>query len=89
MIFVLLYKFRKKLTKEIMEQYSKVVQALMEKSGLRPIANYWVLARCDGIGIFEGPNAESMLKYSMAVSEMAEGETMVAFPREEAVKLID
>ena len=85
MIFVSLNRFRGKATKENIEMTNKV---LASEPKVKVLAFYWTLGRYDSILILEAPNEKTVLKILTQVSDYAATETMVAIPREEAVKLL-
>ena len=49
---------------------------------------YWTLGRYDVAVIFEAANEKEALKFSLGVSDIVASETLVAIPREEAIKLL-
>ena len=87
MIFISLGKMRKKPSKEMSEQATKVMDAI-KNMGIKIIGWYWTIGRYDTAVIFEAANEKEALKMSIAVSEFVATETLVAIPREEAIKLL-
>jgi uncharacterized protein with GYD domain len=87
LIFISLGKMRKKPSKELSDQATNVVDEL-KKMGIRIIGWYWTLGRYDTAVIFEAANEKEALKTSLAVADFVATETLVAIPREEAVKLL-
>ena len=87
MIFISLGKMRKKPLKETTEQGTKIVDEMKNK-GIKIIGWYWTLGRYDTAVIFEAANEKEALKFSLAVGDIVESETLVAIPREEAIKLL-
>ncbi len=85
MIFVSLNKFRGKFTKEYAEKTNKV---LASEPKVKVLAFYWTLGRYDSILIADAPNEKTMMKMLVQVGAYASTETMVAVPREEAIKLL-
>ena len=83
MQFISLIKFRRRPTKEEIEETPKKIQA----AGVKLLSAYWCLGRYDAVVISEAPNAETVMKAFSGVMETASSETMVAIPRAEAVKL--
>ena len=81
MIFVTLYKFRRKLTKQDIDNASKTFSAA------RNIGVWWTLGRFDAVRVFEAKDEKEAMKLNLAL-EGASTETLVAIPREEAVKLL-
>ena len=86
-IFITLSKFRKKPTKEMTAEVTKIVQSMAEK-GVRILGFYWTLGRYDTVVIMEAPNEKSAMKANMMVGDIVSTETMVGTPREEAIKLV-
>jgi uncharacterized protein with GYD domain len=80
-------KMRKKPGKELAEQATKVMDEL-KKMGIKVIGWYWTLGRYDTAVIFEAANEKEALKMSLAVADFVATETLVAIPREEAIKLL-
>jgi len=78
---------RKKPGKELAEQATKVMDEL-KTMGIKVIGWYWTLGRYDTAVIFEAANEKEALKTSLAVADFVASETMVAIPREEAIKLL-
>jgi uncharacterized protein with GYD domain len=85
MIFVSLSRFRSKATKEDIERTNKV---LASEPKVKVLAFYWTFGRYDSILILEAPNEETVMKILMQVGDYVATETMVAIPREEAIKLL-
>ena len=78
---------RKKPNKELAGQATKVMDDL-KNSGVKIIGWYWTLGRYDTTVIFEAENEKEALKTSLAVADFVASETLVAIPREEAIKLL-
>ena len=49
---------------------------------------YWTLGRYDGVVIFDAPTEKVAMKFAIMMAEDVRTETMVAIPREEALKLL-
>jgi len=88
MMFVVLGKFKKKLTKETVSEVNKYVGELA-KEGVKFKGMYWLLGRYDTIGIFEAPDEKAAMKAMLGLGDIAKTETLVAVPREEAAKLLE
>jgi len=84
MIFVSLNRFRGKATKEEIERTNKI---LASEPKVKVLAFYWTLGRYDSILIVEAPNEKTVMKMLVQAGDYAATETMVAVPREEAIKL--
>ena len=87
MIFISLGKMRKKPSKELSGQASKMVEEF-KKKGIKVLAWYWTLGRYDTVLIFEAASEKEALKSSIEAAEFVATETLVATPREEAIKLL-
>jgi uncharacterized protein with GYD domain len=85
MIFVSLNRFRGKATKEDIERTNKV---LASEPKVKVLAFYWTFGRYDSILILEAPNENAIMKILLQVGDYVATETMVAIPREEAIKLL-
>ena len=88
MIFICLARWRKKPTKDMIAQSTKLFEQ-MAKEGTKIIGVYWTLGRYDSIVITEGKDEKAALKALMRWSDMLSTETLVAVSREEALKLIE
>jgi uncharacterized protein with GYD domain len=78
---------RKKPNKELAGQATKVMDELKNR-GIKVIGWYWTLGRYDTAVIFEAENEKEALKTSLDVADFVATETLVAIPREEAIKLL-
>ena len=87
MIFIALCKWLKKPTKETTAQFTEYVDE-MKKKDFKILSWYWTLGRYHAVFIFEAPNEKDALKVSIDTSEKLSVETLVAVPREEALKLL-
>jgi uncharacterized protein with GYD domain len=85
MIFISLNRFRGKATKENIERSNKV---LASDPKVKVLGFYWTLGRYDSVLILEAPNEKTAMKILTQVGDYAATETMVAIPREEAIKLL-
>jgi uncharacterized protein with GYD domain len=85
MIFVSLNRFRGKATEENIERTNKV---LASEPKVKVLAFYWTFGRYDSILILEAPNENTVMKILLQVGDYVATETMVAIPREEAIKLL-
>lgn len=87
MIFINLGKMRKKPVKEEAGSTAKTL-ADFKKKGIKVLGWYWTLGRYDTVFIFEAANEKEAMKLSTDISEWVATETLVAIPREEAIKLL-
>ena len=89
MIFITLTKWKQAPTKEMrprIDQFTKTLEPL-EKQGIK-IRIYWTLGRYDAVSIIEAPNEKDVMKQLLPFVDITDSETMVAIPREEAIKLL-
>jgi len=85
MIFITLNRLRGKAAKEDIERTNKI---LASEPKVKVLAFYWTLGRYDTVLIVEAPNEKTVMKMLLQAGEFAATETMVAIPREEAIKLL-
>jgi uncharacterized protein with GYD domain len=78
---------RKKPSKEMTGQATIAVDEL-RKRGIKVLGWYWTLGRYDTAIIFEAANEKEALKSAFEVADFVASETLVAIPREEAIKLL-
>jgi uncharacterized protein with GYD domain len=88
LIFISLVKFRAKPTKESVAQASKLFEQMV-KEGAKIIGIYYTLGRCDAVLIMEAPDEKAALRASLRFGDLMSSETLVAVPREEALKLVE
>jgi len=88
MIFISLCKVRKKLTKESVAEATKVIQRATEE-GVKFLNIYYTLGRYDVVVIYEAPDEKTAMKMAMSIGDLESTETLVAVPREEAMKLVE
>jgi len=87
MIFVSLGKMRNKPEKEKVGDATKIVEEF-KKKGIRVLNWYWTLGRFDTVFIYEAASEKEALKASIDISQFVSTETLVAIPRQEAIKLL-
>jgi len=80
-----LSRWRGKPTRESIERSNKI---LASEPRVKVLGFYWTLGRYDSVLIAEGPDEKTVLKMLLQVGDYAATETMVAIPREEAMKLL-
>lgn len=88
MIFISLGKLRKKPTKEAVAEVNKLREKLA-KEGVKFLSSYWTLGRYDTVMIIEAPDEKAAMKAAIKAGDIVATETLVAVPREEAVKLVE
>ncbi len=86
MIFITLIKFKKK-ARDVVEVGNKVLQNL--PPGVKVISSYWTIGRFDSVWVYEAPSEKEAMTLGLAIGEVAKSQTMVALPRDEALKLLD
>ena len=86
--FITLTKWKKSPSneKEIVDNFSKTLEDL-EKQGIK-MTIYWTLGRYDAVSIIEAPSEKDTMKVILPMLDIIDTETMVAVPREEAIKLL-
>ena len=87
MIFISLGKLTKKPTKDMTANVNKILKEFKEH-GNKILGFYWTLGRYDTVLIFEAPNEKVAMELAVEVSDIVATETMVAVPREEAIKFL-
>jgi uncharacterized protein with GYD domain len=80
-------KFRKKPSAETSAGITKMLDD-MKKKGIKIVGFYWTLGRYDTVMILETPNEKEAMKVAIDAADVVATETMVAIPREEAIKLL-
>jgi len=75
-------------TKELVKQVTPEEIEKMKEIGIKILGWYWTLGRYDAVMVFEAASVEDAMKMSLSVAEFVSTETLVALPREEAVKLL-
>ena len=88
MLFITLWRFRKKPTKEMLAESRRLFEQ-MEKEGGKIVGFYWTLGRYDGVTIVEGPDEKSAIKSLLGFADLVSTETLVALTAEEASKLVE
>jgi len=88
MIFIVLGKWRKKPTKEVIAQMSKLFEQ-MAKEGVTFVKQYWTLGRYDVASVAEGKDEKAVMKALIRFGDWLSTETLIAVPREEAIKLVE
>ena len=86
--FVVLIKFRKKPTREVVAQNVKMLDT-GEKEGVKNLSIYWTLGRYDAVSIVEAQNEKAAMKQLIRMSDNITTETLVAIPAEEARTLAE
>jgi len=87
MIFITLWTFRLKATKDMLAVSVKLSEQL-PKEGINILCNYWTLGKCDLITIAEAKNETAYLKALLQYGDVFSTETLLALTREDAIKLV-
>ena len=85
MKFIMLARFRRRLTKAETDTTDKLIKANPE---VKVILIDWVLGSYDGVLVAEAPNEEAWLKFVEPMSEYLISETLIAIPRERVLEII-
>jgi len=86
LFFIILIKWKIAPKKEDVGRGTKFLEEL-EKQGIK-VSWYWTLGRYDAVGIIEAPTEKDAMKILLPWQDIISTETMVAVPREEAIKLL-
>jgi len=89
LIFITLSKWKQtpsKKTMNLLEQATKTFQDLA-KQGIK-MKVYWTLGSYDGVTIIEAPTEKDAMKALLLFQDVVATETLIAVPREEAIKLL-
>jgi uncharacterized protein with GYD domain len=87
LIFVSFGRLKKKPTKETSAGVTKMLEDF-KKHSIKILGFYWTLGRYDTVMIFEAPNEKVAMEMSISAADVVSTETMVAIPREDAIKLL-
>ncbi len=72
------------------DEASRLVYTELVKEGvIKVLGWYWTLGRYDTLVIAEAPDEKTFMKAMLSVGGLVATETMVAVPREEAIKLVE
>jgi uncharacterized protein with GYD domain len=88
MIFITLARWRKKPTKDMITQSTKLFEQ-MTKEGNKILGVYWTLGRYDSVVITEGKDEKAAMKSLLRWGDMLSLETLVAVSREQALKFFE
>jgi uncharacterized protein with GYD domain len=89
LIFVTLSKWKQAPSKERMKSLDQATETFkeLEKQGIK-MQVYWTLGSYDGVTIIEAPTEKDAMKALLLFQDVVATETLVAVPREEALKLL-
>jgi uncharacterized protein with GYD domain len=88
MIFVVVGRWRKKVTREVADQATNNLDQ-MTKEGVKFLAQYWTLGRYDIVSVAEAKDEKTLMKWLIRWGDLLKTETLVAVPRAEAIKLVE
>jgi uncharacterized protein with GYD domain len=88
MIFVSLAKWRRKPSKQILDEVNRYWDHFKKENG-RLLHAYWTFGRYDAVITLEAPDEKSALRALMRWGDLLETETLLAIPRDEALRLIE
>ena len=83
---IVLAKLRGKMTKELTERVTKVAKD--QPMGVKIHSVYWTLGRYDVVFITEAPDEKAAMAVLLQFGDDVATETLIAVPREEALKLL-
>jgi uncharacterized protein with GYD domain len=88
MIFITLSRLKGKPTKDSIAKAEKLFEQ-MDREGAKILSHYWTLGRYDTVAIIEGKDEKTAMRSLLQFGDMVSTETLVAVPREEAIKLLE
>jgi len=88
LLFVILYRWKRKPTKEMRTEIHRLRNEITEK-GVKILGDYVTLGRYDGVIIAEGPDEKVVLKGLFMISDFFSTETLVATTAGEFAKLAE
>jgi len=83
---IVLAKLRRKITKELTDRLTKVIEE--QPMGVKIQSVHWTLGRYDVVLIGEVPDEKAAMAVLLQFDDDAATETLIAVPREEALKLL-
>jgi len=89
LIFITLSKWKQAPSKERMSRLNQATKTFkeLEKQGIK-MQVFWTLGSYDGVTIIEAPTEKDAMKALFLFQDVVATETLVAVPREEALKLL-
>jgi uncharacterized protein with GYD domain len=82
MLFIALVKFNTSLSKEVVAQNLKDMEA-DSKGHIRYLGIYWTLGRYDTVVLFEAPDEKAAMNMAFKRADRMDIETLVAVPADE------
>lgn len=89
MLFITLYKFKKKPTKEIVGEIQKGMEQRVKEGVVKVLGLYWTLGRYDAVLVSEAPDEKTHMKNMLRWADLFSSESLVAVRAEEASKLLE
>ena len=86
MYFIVLSKFRRGASKEATSKTDKIIKD--KPQGVKVLQAYWTLGRYDSVFIIEAPNEKAAMSVLLGFGDSLATETLIAIPRDQALKLI-
>jgi len=87
MWFVTLVRFRHKLSGKDIAAFDKA-KAQAAKEGVNIVGDYYTLGRYDDVVVTEAPNAKTVMKFFLALTDVVATETLTAVSSREGRKLL-
>ncbi|PVX26380.1 MAG: hypothetical protein CW691_01645 [Candidatus Bathyarchaeum sp.] len=89
LIFITLSKWKKVPSKETLGRINQATKEFeeLENQGVK-MQVYWTLGRYDGVTIIDAPSEKDAMKAILRFQDVVETETLIAVPREEAIKIV-
>jgi uncharacterized protein with GYD domain len=81
-------KIQNETTKETLDKSTKLFD-LMAKDGIKFLGQYWTLGQYDIVSLAEAKDEKTMMKAVLRWGDLLSSQTMIALPREEAIKLVE
>jgi len=84
--FIVLIKLRTKMTKDLIKRVNKIIET--KPAGFTIHSIFWTLGRYDVVWYVEAPDEKAVMSVTMQFGDSVATETLVAVPREEALKML-
>lgn len=79
----------KETDKRDVTQATKFFEQGVKEGSIKIIGYYWTLGRHDVVCITEAKDEKTIMKWGIQWGDLMSTETLVAVPREEAIKLVE
>ena len=87
-IFISLAKWRKKPTRDEIRESDTYFDSFRAEGG-KILSVYWTIGRYDAVLTIEAPNERTAMKALIRWGDLLDTETMIAVPREEALRMVE